>query len=208
MAVPPYVTAGTAIEESWGDQIADSVVNPFATAAARSAAITSPTAGMTTALTAANATNGLEVWNGASWKRPWNMPWGQVAYAINGTTGTQSIGTNTAVTGLTTGSVSMVQNRIYRVTFQLNVSAAATAAGVFAVRDGGSVVGDHWPQLVVGGTVLSSTMVVRFVTTAATSNRSVDIIGTSTASTIITNVTSLSRQFILLEDIGPAGAPV
>ena len=32
MAVPPYVSPGEIIDEDWGDQIANSIVNPFTTA--------------------------------------------------------------------------------------------------------------------------------------------------------------------------------
>lgn len=66
MATPPYVTAGTTIEETWGDQIAESVVNVFASAAARSSAIAVPVEGMVTYLTNEDR---LYVYNGSAWER-------------------------------------------------------------------------------------------------------------------------------------------
>lgn len=66
MATPPYVTAGTTIEESWGDQIAESVVNVFASAAARSSAVASPPHGMVTYLSDEDR---LYVYNGSAWVR-------------------------------------------------------------------------------------------------------------------------------------------
>ena len=205
MAVPPYVTAGTAIEESWGDQIADSVVNPFTTAAARSAAITSPTAGMTTALTAANATNGLEVWNGTSWRMPWNMPWGFVSYLQNTTTGTQTMVTNTVVTGLT-GTMTLVANRRYRATFQLN-QAGANAVGSYEVQDNGVDVGGTAIQAITAGLTSNTVMGVIYFVSSASSARTIRVVGTSAANTAVLEVSSTIRQSLLVEDIGPAGAP-
>ena len=206
MAVPPYVTAGTAVEETWGDQIAESVVNPFASAAARSSAITAPVNGMTTAITAASALNGLEVYNGVSWRKPWSMPWGFVSYLQNTTTGTQTMVTNTVVTGLT-GNSDMVANRRYRATFQLN-QAGSNAVGNYAVQDAGSVVGGTWVAKITAGLTSDSLVGVVYFTSATTSTRVLRVVGTSAVNTAVLEVNGTTRQSLLIEDIGPSGAPV
>ena len=206
MAVPPYVTAGTVIEEAWGDQVADSLVNPFGNAAVRSAAITSPTNGMLCALTAANSSNGIEQYNGLNWRLPWNMPWGVLGYFANTSTGTQAMGGINVVTGLT-GLVDVVDNRKYRVTFQVNQS-GTSAAGLYQVQDNGTLVGDTGLQAVtVGTTPVSSTGVVYFVT-SATGSRTIRLVGTNLSGSAVLNVNSSIRQFILIEDLGPGGPPV
>ena len=207
MAVPPYVTAGDVIEEAWGDQVANSLVNPFGNAAVRSAAIALPTNGMLCAITSANSANGIEQYNGVNWRKPWNMPWGEVGYFANTTTGTQAMGgSTTVVTGLT-GAYDSVDNRLYRVTFQVNQS-GTSAVGLYQVQDNGVTVGDTGLQPVtVGTTPVSSTGVVRFVTTA-TGPRTLRLVGTNLAGSAVLNVNSSARQFILIEDMGPGGPPV
>lgn len=205
MAVPPYVTAGTAIEESWGDQIADAVVNPFATAAARSAAITSPTAGMTTALTAANTTNGLEVWNGTSWRRPWNMPWGFVGQYTPA-----SFNFNVTIGYSATFSPTLVQNRLYKFTI----------TGRF---ENGLVTGvvDNLALYLNTGNVLVQSQLFMF--TPQSTNSTAGGTGTTyyTAATsgaiafklgAASTASATNQQYIttniIVEDIGPNGAPV
>lgn len=63
----PYTTvvAGTTITASWGNaNVRDQVVTPFASASARSSAITAPVEGMVSHL---NDVNSLELYNGSQW---------------------------------------------------------------------------------------------------------------------------------------------
>lgn len=63
----PYTTvvAGTTITASWGNaNVRDQVVTPFASASARTSAVTVPVEGMVSFL---NDVNSLDVYNGAQW---------------------------------------------------------------------------------------------------------------------------------------------
>jgi hypothetical protein len=221
MAVPPYVTAGTVIEETWGDQIADSVVNPFASSAARSAAITSPTNGMVSTITAASTLNGVEVYNGANWARPWNMPWGPVTATSGGTNGqgvartvSNSAGATTTAgvdwAGLTV-TFTANPNRIYRTT-------------AFGMLGSDNAASSDYVELVItdaAGTALAASRAivqlvvlegrsVSYVEIGATGSitRKVRVARASGSGTCIGSASVNRQASIVVEDIGPAGAPV
>jgi hypothetical protein len=200
------ITPGTTIESDWGNEVRDQLVTPFASAAARSAAITAPVNGMTTAITAASALNGLEVYNGVSWRKPWSMPWGIVSYLQNTSTGTQTMVTNTVVTSLT-GTMALTENRRYRATFQVN-QAGANAVGSYAVQDTGAAVGGTAIQAITAGLTSNTVMGVIYFVSATTSSRTIRLVGTSVANTAVLEVSATIRQSLLVEDIGPSGAPV
>lgn len=215
MAVPPYVTAGTVIEDAWGDQIADAVVNPFVNAAARSAAITEPTTGMTTALTAANSLNGLEVYNGVRFDRPHNMPHGAVINSA-GARGVAFTTSNSATTttatdwaGLTV-TFTAVANRIYRTT-------------VFGMITSDNAVGTDFAELVItnnGNTVLAASRAVVqnlviegrsvvFIETGLTGSnvRKARLVRASGAGNVSGSASATRQASIVVEDLGPSGAP-
>ena len=205
MAVPPYVTAGTVIEEAWGDQIAASVVNPFASSAARSAAITSPTSGMVTAVTAADTTNGLEVYNGTSWRRPWNMAWGYIGASI---VTSSTVATNA---NITTYSLSAIARRRYRITAgvgSVSVSAGPTIVALAVYVAGAKVAGcnAYCPDLNIG--YMGATTVGYY---APTSTGTVTIAAygelASGSATITWGASATSPIQLYVEDIGPSGAP-
>jgi hypothetical protein len=205
MAVPPYVTAGTAIEETWGDQIAESVVNPFASAAARSSAITAPVNGMTTAITAASALNGLEVYNGVSWRKPWSMPWGFVNVYTPA-----SFNFNVTIGYSATFSPTLVQNRLYKFSI----------TGRF---ENGAVTGvvDNLALYINTGNVLVQSQLFMFTpqSTNSTAGGTGTTYYTAAASGALafklgaaSTASATNQQYIttniIVEDIGPNGAPV
>jgi hypothetical protein len=81
----------------------------FASATARSTAITSPTEGMASFLRDVDA---FEIYAGTSWKKPWNMPWGYITQAE--TTG--DITGITTIADVLTVNFTAVANRRYRIT--------------------------------------------------------------------------------------------
>ena len=78
----PYTTsvAGTVITAAWANaNVRDQAVTPFASAAARNSAISSPVVGMVEYLATNDLAEGLTTRNSAGqWRLPWNMPWGFV----------------------------------------------------------------------------------------------------------------------------------
>lgn len=207
MAVPPYVTAGTVIEETWGDQIADSVVNPFASAGARSAAITSPTPGMVSAITAADATNGLEVYNGTNWAKPWNMPWGVVGHystTASYSTASTSIAEINSAFRLT---IATAGNRRLKFTFSANYQ-NSSGGGLVEVYNNttSATVGRVFQQNSTIGDGIQATGNTIAVSSASSTTYTLRY-NAITTSTFSLAGNPLQSQFTI-EDIGPAGAPV
>ena len=205
MAVPPYVTAGTAVEETWGDQIAESVVNPFASAAARSSAITTPANGMTTAITAASALNGLEVYNGVSWRKPWSMPWGFVGQYTPA-----SFNFNVTIGYSATFSPTLVQNRLYKfsITGRFENGSVTGVIDILALylNTGNVLVQNHlftYTQTTASGQ--NGATGTTYYTAAASGALAFKLGAASTSSA--TNQQYITTN-IIVEDIGPNGAPV
>jgi hypothetical protein len=92
----PNVNSNELILSAWGNTIRDHVVNTFATAADRTAAIPAPTTGMLTWRSDALV---FEYWNGATWVllSPGN---GQLAWKITVADQTGIASTATDITGL------------------------------------------------------------------------------------------------------------
>ena len=205
MAVPPYVTAGTAVEETWGDQIAESVVNPFASAAARSSAITAPVNGMTTAITAASALNGLEVYNGASWRMPWNLPWGNVATTTPG-----SFNFNVTIGYSATFSVTLVQNRRYKfsITGRFENNSVTGVIDILALYlNTGNVLIQN-QLFTVTQTTASGQNAATGTTTYVAPSSGATLFKLGAASTSSATNQQYIATNIIVEDIGPNGAPV
>lgn len=204
MAVPPYVIAGTVIEETWGDQIADSVVNPFSSDAARSAAITSPTNGMVSTITAASNLNGLEVYNGANWAKPWNMPWGHIMTATPISFNFNNVISYSAVFGPT-----LVNNRRYKFTITGRfVNGAVTGViDILALylNTGNVLVQSHlftYTQTTANGQNGATGTAHYTATASGTLNFKLGAASTASA----TNQQYITTS-IIIEDIGPTGTP-
>jgi hypothetical protein len=65
------VVSGTAITTTWGNQVRDQLITPFASVAARTSAVTSPVDGQVTYRTNDDV---FEVYNGTSWVLAGNAP--------------------------------------------------------------------------------------------------------------------------------------
>lgn len=61
------VVSGNTITATWGNMARDAVITPHATAAARTSAITAPSAGMVTYRTDLGSSGGLELYTGSAW---------------------------------------------------------------------------------------------------------------------------------------------
>jgi hypothetical protein len=121
------VVFGADVDPDWGNAMRDRTVQHFASAAARDAAITSPTEGMACWL---NDVDQFLIYNGVAWRQPWSQPWGEQAYAETTTANTDIGGAEAdMVTALT---FTAVANRKYIFEFFCaNLLPSNTAAGDF-----------------------------------------------------------------------------
>jgi len=97
----PYTTlvAGTTITASWANaSVRDQVVTPFATAAARTSAITSPVEGMVSYLA---DDDHMYTYDGSSWKPVWRYG---ASVSAEGTQNTVGTTTSTSYTSTLSGS--------------------------------------------------------------------------------------------------------
>lgn len=195
------VSANQATRKSYVD---NQSVRVFASTAARDAAITVPAAGMVCYIDAGDATEGIWTYNGVSWRQQnWNEPWGYLTQ-INGS----AIGTvlragsaSTSVTAVT-GTYTHVANRRVRASAAFDISWTTKVGHAARLNIAGSSVvyqfaidHDHVGFTLVGAHTASGS--------STTYSATLDFAGTNS------NVQLAGMTpFILLEDIGPAGAPV
>jgi hypothetical protein len=204
-----YVTinSGDYIESSWANtEVRDQVVSQFGSATARDTAIVtgSRVPGMTVALTTNTATEGLYQWTSAStWRLPWNLPWGNVSISAlpAAFTFTSTVGYSNTFTW------SAINHRNYLVTY-VGEMQNATLTGVI------NTVGMY------SGTTALSYSVIRDTPPQSNSqiSGSASFVYTSTASGTQTwrlrgdcSAGSTTQTFapyaIIIQDIGPSGAP-
>ena len=145
----PYTTvvAGTTITASWGNaNVRDQVVTPFASAAARTSAISSPVKGMVSYLADVDR---LEMYTGAAWVRVSSE---EAAIATRATGSTQSIPNNT-VTAVTFPTETLDNATMFAAT---SSNITVPRAGAYAAIGGGtfapSATGDRLALVNVGGT--------------------------------------------------------
>lgn len=180
----------------------------FATTTARDAAITSPAKGMMCYISSNDASEGLYTYNGTSWREGpgWNAPWGVVQYNQK-TSGTQSITTETTLTSLT-ASTTLIDNRLYRLTLFCQFSnTTASAVNLFSIRVGGTAVLNS--QHIAGNTVNAFGVVLTgYYEALSTGAVTIDARGKADSGTLVVASSSTGPSQLLVEDIGPAGAPV
>ena len=202
---PDLPVDGATITSTWGSTVRDQIVTPFSTSANRATEIASPVSGQVTTLTPATNNNGLYVYNGSSWRAPWNTGWGIVAIsALPGAftgTGTQYSSTFT---------FSAIANRYYRVTLSgdlenSTVIAANIALGIYN-NAGTPALQVLYPSTnragvnehgFAGGSYLYASA------STGTQTWKIGVINPSGSVTVTYTPTSL-----IIEDIGPNGAPV
>jgi len=67
------------VNGQWVDVGVGTGVPVYTSTAARTAGNPTPVRGDGSYLASGNETEGLEFWDGAAWRKPWNMPWGRQA---------------------------------------------------------------------------------------------------------------------------------
>jgi hypothetical protein len=213
---PDLPVDGTTITSAWGTTVREQIVTPFSDATNRAGEIPSSgtnarVPGMVSTLTASDTTNGLYVFNGASWRAPWNLPWGNVA-----TSGLPSSFSFTATAGYSGNFTwTSVNNRNYLVTFGGEFN-NGTALGVM---DTAAIYTNASPPVAVSYAGIRATFEsATGMSTNSQETRSTAFVFTATSSGTLTwkfgaiGNAAGSQTFIpnllSIVDIGPAGAPV
>jgi len=183
----------------------------FANTAARDAAISGAALedGMTCYIGSNDANEGIWTYNGSAWRRPWNTPWGAVGlHRLTTSNATSATHTTLQANGLTT-TFNAVNNRNYKLTMvshpQANGGANSYTCNIYV--NGVAVVGSL--SMFVNQTFPTVLVTTGYHTTTATASMTVAgfhaAFGTNTQVTD-TGTTNLVR-FLMVEDIGPSGAP-
>ena len=201
-------TAGSVLTASEvNNYLMEQSIMVFATTAARDSAITAPEAGMTAYINSGDSSEGLYSYTGTTWNKGpgWNAPWGLLGSftttslsVTSGTHTTQQDGSVPLTVTLTT-----ITNRNYRITSQHH---AITTSGLRLVHVvGGTDKGTF--QSSVTAAAQSLTCVTLFPETSGASRIfKVQMYGT----TNVAQQDFASGTFVrslLIEDIGPSGAP-
>jgi hypothetical protein len=200
------IVSGTNITSSWANaNVRDQAVSPFGSTAARTAAITAPIAGMVSTLTTNSSDEGVEVYNSAGqWRKPWNMPWGVVSSSL-------AIADSSAVSSETViasgASFTALANRLYRWTFT-TTAVGNTDGDLFQIkfrRNNVSGATDYVQRFAIPATPFQTqvTAIAVFAPGAVTFTPVVSferVTGSGTAAGSV-------KTQIVIEDIGPSGAP-
>jgi hypothetical protein len=99
----------------FNNYVQNQVVAQFPNVAARTAAIAAPVGGQASYIDSGDANEGPEFWNGAAWRKPWNMPWGVVAQFTVLPANLVTVGTTELVL-FTTPAFNAPGNRRYKLT--------------------------------------------------------------------------------------------
>lgn len=204
---PDLPVDGTTITTAWGTTVRNQIVTPFTNSSGRSSEIGSPVSGQVSTLTASDNTNGLYVYNGTSWRLPWNMPWGIVA--ISAVPGALNF-TNTLAYS-STFTWSAVNRRYYRVTLTGNlenstVTGADMSLGIYnnaatpvlqVIYPKTSRASANLSDFAGGSALFESTATGTQTWKIGAAHNS----GTATTCTY-------TASSLIIEDLGPNGAPV
>jgi hypothetical protein len=180
----------------------------FATIAARDTAITSPFDGMVAYIGSNDSSEGLYTYNGTAWRKGpgWNAPWGNQLLVTNNTSNSTFTTTPTVISGMT-GSVNVVNNRIYQCTFSCRFyNSIANNSSLFRIRQGGTIIWDTWHYNFSTSGDISAMATVYFKSTS-TGAITFDVQG-YTGSGTLTVFHSNGPTTFAVNDMGPYGAPV
>ena len=204
-------TAGAVLTASdVNNYLMEQSVMVFATTAARDSALPSGVveAGMLCYINSADANEGLyhnTAGTVASWNKgpSWNAPWGYMT-TINGSTAGTVIraGAGSGAVDLVNGSYTAMANRRIQFTASCSVSWTSSAASALDLKLGGTSVAhlDTPPHTSTGGTLVAIT-----TGTGASISAVLQVLFAASVSAVTAQV--LTQQ-IIVEDIGPSGAPV
>lgn len=193
--------------DDYTESVRDQVVNVFASTGARDSAITDPVVGMVVYIKSNDANEGYYTYTSANvWiKLSWNQPWGRVgaAQVYAPQTGITSVAD---LSGLSV-TFTAVANRIRKITgiAQLFSTTAADQLSITIVR-GSTVL--SYGSIVNPSTSLAMTVTAVIEDGAASGSTTYKLQASrSGAGSMTMNAGAAYPAMILVEDIGPAGAP-
>ena len=180
----------------------------FNTSALATAAIPSPVDGQAYYLNLGTTGEGPYWFNGSSYTRQWHSPWGLVAQGT--ATSNTAIGGALSTVGITTGAFSTIANRNYRVSVNgiMLAFGAAVQTVTFELSSGGTKVADL-TSITVNGTAyfgVSATIPVASPG-SSTVTWTVRAVAGGGGGTVAMR-SDVTRGSVIVEDIGPSGAPV
>ena len=207
----PYTTsvAGTTITASWANaNVRDQVVTPFSSTSALASAITAPVVGMTSYILSNDANEGILTRSSAGqWRLPWNMPWGKVALSVS----TANVGPITTIANLGPSATwTPVANRLYRTTgfVTLNPSVSTGQTNQVQIQDGTSTnVQIAYTRSSVGEPMSVSVSLTESGLSAVSTTRKLAGAVVSGGGSFTTNAATATPAYIVVEDVGPNGAP-
>jgi hypothetical protein len=156
---------------------------------------------------------GPELFDGTAWRLPWNMPWGCVGTPFVSTTFSQAV-TSTTPVDLTAISVTWVAvaNRRYRVTASGLIVTQATnvsTAKVWITTGAGALLANICDlNLSISGTGQRGNVVGTYLYQGlAAGSQTVKLQAQTSAITSTVTQDSTTQVVLMVEDIGPNGAP-
>jgi hypothetical protein len=180
----------------------------FATTTARDTALTEPEDGMVAYIGSNDADEGLYTYNGTSWRKGpgWNAPWGFIQRNQGTGAGTSTSGTTeTAV--FTSASWTAVANRYYRVSIATTLTATAGDSYTMRIRENSTSGTAWWVGNIVFGTGQTKLNVHPMgIRTVAAGSYTILLTLTRTAG-VSAQIGTLENVNMIVEDIGPSGAP-
>ena len=191
-------TAGNVLTASEvNNYLMEQSVMVFATIGARDSAITAPEAGMTAYINTGDSSEGLYSYTGTTWNKGpgWNAPWGLVALTSDTTTATITANTNHVATTFTAFA-----NRYYKINFMGRmISASGVIVDIYDSTSAANI--QEW----YSASATDYTVALQVVKTFTAGTRTLAI---RTSGNITNAVPSaLHPHQLIVEDIGPSGAP-
>lgn len=176
----------------------------FASTSARDTELSSPVDGMLVVLNTGDSAEGLSHYNGTSWRKPWNMPWGVVGVA-QATANQATISSIVDLTSLTV-AFTAVTGRYYRTSLCVNVQQSTSASSpIIAITDGSNTVKNQWAiTLAAGDFGLYTGFVYETISAGAVTRKARGSVG---AGTFTVSASAGAPAQIIVEDMGPSGNP-
>ena len=179
----------------------EQTVMSFASTGARDTQITAPEQGMVAYVRSGDSSEGFYTRNATSWQKGpgWNAPWGFQAF-----TSTQSnTVSSTYITGLDT-TFTAIANRRYKITLHLSLNTSVGRA-LFNITDGATVLRRVADQTNPVYEHLEASHVTTLTAGSHTIRATLNLISGSFS---LLADSSTNTHSLLIEDIGPSGAPV
>lgn len=203
---------GSGVKSQWCQEITNRIHHRFATPAARTAAFAAPNPvavkGQASYLATNDKTEGPEYFNGTTWRKPWNEPWGVLASAIVAVDQAGFGSALSPINGMTVPAVPVVAQRLHRLSVRMSYQAvSSTGNPEFKVFVDGVDSGFIWRESSLAAGAWKSMQSVSILS-FATGNRTVTIYGSiQGGGGMSINHGSNCNGVLILEDMGPSGVP-